>query len=74
MDSRHVTKRPDGTWQVIAPNAERASYIADTQKQAIGRAKEICSNLGGELFIHGENGKIRERNTYNNNDPFPPKG
>ncbi|MEG2235201.1 MAG: DUF2188 domain-containing protein [Clostridia bacterium] len=74
MDSRHVTKRPDGSWQVIAPNAERASYIADTQKEAIDRAKEICTNIGGEMFIHGVDGKIRERNTYNANDAFPPRG
>ncbi|MCI5039252.1 MAG: DUF2188 domain-containing protein [Donghicola eburneus] len=25
------------------------------------------------MLIHGENGRIRERNTYGN-DPFPPKG
>jgi hypothetical protein len=28
---------------------------------------------GGEMLIHGENGRMRERNTYRK-DPFPPKG
>jgi hypothetical protein len=28
---------------------------------------------GGELVIHGQDGRIRERNTHGN-DPFPPKG
>ncbi|RUW04999.1 DUF2188 domain-containing protein, partial [Mesorhizobium sp. M1A.F.Ca.IN.020.06.1.1] len=36
-------------------------------------ARELARNQGSEMFIHGENGRIRERNTYGN-DPFPPKG
>jgi hypothetical protein len=29
-------------------------------------------NQGSELLIHGQNGQIRERNSYGN-DPHPPK-
>ena len=36
-------------------------------------AREIAINQKSEVFIHGENGRIRERNSYGN-DPFPPKG
>ena len=45
----------------------------DTQKEAIAKAREIAINQKSELFIHGENGRIRERNSYGN-DPYPPKG
>ncbi|MCA1979310.1 MAG: DUF2188 domain-containing protein [Thiobacillus sp.] len=30
-------------------------------------------NHPSEVLIHGENGRIRERNSYGN-DPHPPKG
>ena len=43
------------------------------KNETINHAKEICKNQKSELFIHGEDGKIRERNSYGN-DPFPPKG
>jgi len=44
-----------------------------TQSEAIGIAKEIAENQKSEMFIHGRNGQIRERNTYGK-DPYPPKG
>ncbi|EPN6606236.1 DUF2188 domain-containing protein, partial [Providencia rettgeri] len=44
-----------------------------TQQEAFEAARDIAKNQRSEVFIHGENGKIRERNTYGN-DPFPPKG
>jgi hypothetical protein len=34
---------------------------------------EIAQNQQSELLIHGENGRIREKNSYGN-DPYPPKG
>ena len=36
-----VTRRPDGRYNVLRPNAERASAVTDTQREAIDRAKEI---------------------------------
>ena len=44
-----------------------------TQAKAIQRAREIARNQESELFIHGKNGRIRERDSYGN-DPFPPRG
>ena len=40
---------------------------------AIAAARQISMNQHSELFIHGQNGQIRERNSYGN-DPFPPRG
>ena len=39
-----VERRPDGLYAVIRPNAERASAITPTQREAIERAAEIAPN------------------------------
>lgn len=70
---RHVVPREDG-WAVEKPGADRASAVRPTQKQAIDRAREILGNSGGgELTIHGRDGRIRDSDTvYPGNDPNPP--
>lgn len=70
--NQHVTPKGD-KWQVKGEGNTKATEIFDTQREAIKRAREIAINKQGELFIHGRDGKIRERNSYGN-DPFPPKG
>lgn len=65
-------KTPDG-WGVRGEHNTRITQKFDTQKEAIAKAREIAINQKSELFIHGENGRIRERNSYGN-DPYPPKG
>lgn len=72
MKNQHVVPHPDG-WAVKPEGGERASSVHDTQAEAIERAREIARNQGSELFIHGRNGRIRERDSHGN-DPFPPKG
>lgn len=71
-ENRHVTKRPDGKWQVIGEKAQRASGVFDTQAAAIERAKEIATRTGGEVVIHRPNSLIRDKDSYGN-DPCPPK-
>jgi len=71
--NQHVTRRPDGNWQVIGENNKRATVITTTQKEAIQAARDIAMNQKSEVFIHGKDGKIRDKNSYGN-DPFPPKG
>lgn len=70
--NQHVVPRENG-WAVIGAGNSRATTIQPTQAQAIERAKPIAGNQGGDVVIHGRNGKIRERNSYGN-DPFPPQG
>jgi hypothetical protein len=68
--NQHVV--PHGKdWAVKGEGNEKATIITDTQSEAIEKAKEIAKNQESELFIHGRNGQIRERNSYGN-DPFPP--
>jgi hypothetical protein len=69
---QHVTKHPDGGWQVIGTGNEKATAKTETQKQAIEVAKEIAKNQKSEVVIHGTDGKIRDKDSYGN-DPNPPK-
>lgn len=71
--NQHVTRHPDGGWQVKGAGNSRATARTSTQADAIDIARQIARNQRSELFIHGENGRIRERDSYGN-DPYPPKG
>jgi hypothetical protein len=70
-NERHVVPNKDGGWDVVKPNASRASSHHETQSDAINRGREILQNVGGgELNIHGRNGTIRAKDTIpNGNDP-----
>ncbi len=72
---RDVVPTEDGRWAVRAPNADRASGVFDRQSEAIDRGREIVGNAGGgELRIHGRDGRIRDSDTVPpGNDPFPPR-
>ena len=51
----------------------KATIRTETQAEAIAVAREIARNQEAELFIHGVDGRIRERDSYGN-DPYPPEG
>lgn len=70
-NSRHVQPNQNGGWDVNAPGGKRASSHHDTQADAIARGRQIVSNAGGgELNIHGTDGKIRAKDTIpKGNDP-----
>lgn len=74
-NDRHVVKNPDGGWDVKKPRADRASSHHDTQGDAERRAKDIVRGAGGgEVVIHGRDGKIRDKDTVAPaKDPYPPK-
>jgi hypothetical protein len=65
---------PSGSkWSVRVSGAARASGTFSTQKEAIDTAREKARREGTELYVHGRDGRIRERDSYSN-DPFSPKG
>ena len=70
--NQHVVSHPDG-WAVRGEGNEKVTSVHPTQLEAIEAGRGIARNQQSELLIHGENGRIRERNSYGN-DPFPPKG
>ena len=67
----HVVPRGD-QWAVQRANAGRASSLHDTQTQAIAAGRTIAQRERSELVIHGQNGQIRNSNSYGN-DPCPPR-
>lgn len=74
MANQHVVKRPNGTWAVKGEGNFKDTSRHDTQSDAFEKAKDIAENQGGDVFIHGLDGKFRERNTYGKKDYCPPKG
>lgn len=75
MNDRHVVRNPEGGWDVKAGGSKRASAHEKTQAAAEKAAKRIVGNAGGgEVVIHGRDGRIRDKDTVApGNDPNPPK-
>ena len=75
-NERHVVPNENGGWDVRAPGASRASAHLERQDEAVDRARQILRNEGGgELVIHDQQGRIREKDTVGPaSDPFPPRG
>ena len=74
-ERRHVVANPEGGWDVKKPGSSRASVHTDTQQDAIDRAREIVRNGGGgEVRIHGRDGRIRDSDTITpGKDPKTPR-
>lgn len=62
-----------GQWAVKGEKNERATKVVDTQAEAIEIARQIAINQQSEVVIHRPDGRIRDKNSYGNDD-FPPKG
>ena len=71
---RTVYRRDDGWWANKLNDANRASSIHQTQREAERSAKAMLLNQGGgELTTKGVEGKIRSKDTIGRPDPNPPK-
>ena len=70
--NQHIVPHEDG-WAVKGAGFSRATSVHRTQKEAIDAGRQVAQNQKTELFIHGRDGKIRERDSHGN-DPYPPKG
>lgn len=68
--STNVTSNGKGGWKVTQGGKEVSNHR--TQRTAIDQGKSAAKREGGELRIHGTNGKIRDTRSYGN-DPNPPK-
>jgi uncharacterized protein YdaT len=67
----HVVPHNDG-WATRKEGAGRVGSTADTQQQAIERAREQAQREKVEVVIHRPDGRIRDSDSYGN-DPNPPK-
>lgn len=63
----------DAGWRVEVAANGRARSVHKTQAEAREAAREIARRTKRELFVHGRDGQIRERNTYGK-DPRATKG
>ena len=74
MANYHVARHPRG-WKYQREGAEKVSGIVATQSEAEALAKQLTANSGGgEVRIHGRDGKIRDSDTVAPaKDPSPPK-
>ncbi len=70
--NQHVVPH-EGGWAVRGAGSQRATSVHRTQREAIDAGREVARNQRTELFVHGRDGRIRERDSHGN-DPFPPKG
>lgn len=67
-----VTKRGD-KWAVVGEGNSRATSLHSTQREAIDSGRQTAKNQRSELIIQGKDNRIREKNSYGN-DNYPPKG
>lgn len=74
-NDRTVYRRSDGSWANKRNDAEKASSLHGTQREAEDAAREMLQNQGGgELTTKGRDGRIRSKDTIApGNDPNPPK-
>lgn len=70
--NQHVVPAGD-KWGIKGEGNSRLTSTFDRQSDAIAAARQISKNQHSELFIHGRNGQIRERDSHGK-DPFPPRG
>ncbi|WP_090513189.1 DUF2188 domain-containing protein [Pseudomonas marincola] len=70
--NQHVVKRDDG-WAVRGEGNSKDTSHHRTQQEASEAARSIAQNQKSEVLIHGQDGKIRARDSYGN-DPYPPEG
>lgn len=70
--SKHVIPNTGGGWAVKNSGALRASRTFGTQAEAIAYGRDAAKSSQSELYIHGRDGTIKNKNSYGN-DPFPPR-
>ena len=76
MSNYHISKDNEkGKWRIKKEGGTNVSEYTDTQKEAEKRAKKLSANSGGgEVRIHGLDGKIRDSDTVKpGNDPTSSK-
>ncbi|GHA85357.1 DUF2188 domain-containing protein [Modicisalibacter luteus] len=72
-DNIWVVVHGDTEWAVRKESSKQPAQITKTQEEAIEAGREMAKQLGVELLIQGEDGMIRDKNSYGN-DPYPPSG
>ncbi|MDX6587247.1 MAG: hypothetical protein QOI31_1720 [Solirubrobacterales bacterium] len=67
----HVVHR-QGLWRVdVEGSGESSRHL--NKEAAVAAGRRLGRQLRSELYIHGLDGRIQERETYRR-DPYPPPG
>ena len=66
-----VVQRENG-WGTLREGAQRATQVFETQARAIQAGRQMARQGKGELLIHGQDGRIRARDSLGS-DPCPPR-
>ena len=66
----HVVPR-EGGWSVKSAGSQQPVSNHRTQREAIETGRDIAIRRQTELVIHGQNGRIRDSDSFGN-DPNPP--
>lgn len=69
--NQHVVPH-DGGWGVRPAGSDRLSRQFDLKADAVNWARTVARQQQSELFIHGKDGRIQDRDSYGN-DPCPPR-
>jgi len=70
--NQHVLPR-GSNWAVHGAGNSRDTSVHATQAAAITAARSVAQHKQSEVVIHDRDGRIREKNSYGN-DNFPPRG
>lgn len=67
-----LPNKTNHNWIVKSEGSARAAGAFSTKAEAKSAGAIIAKNNHGELFIHNQDGKISNRNSFGH-DPFPPR-
>jgi hypothetical protein len=69
---RYVQPRAQGGWEVVKERHERASAVTRTKADAVGRAREIVTHLGGgEVRIKNRDNRFADSDTQGRRHESP---
>ena len=70
--TQHVVKNPRSGWAVKKGGSTKATKVHKTQGAAISHGRKIAQSQKAEFYVHGRDGRIREKDSFGK-DPHPPK-
>lgn len=53
-----------GRWSVRKEGSSRATRTFETQREALAAATDYARNQGSEVYVFGDDGRIREHTSY----------
>ena len=62
--SFHVVVASSGRWGVRTSGSTRSSKIFVSQQDALKHARIMAKDAKGELYVHGIDGTVKEKNSY----------